>query len=177
MPYVYHRVPSSPVGQMLEPLNRLKETQPELYAQHTRKYQGREWLLQRQIERLGCLWNDVIHTSPVPPQRVYAALRQAGWQKRFPTAWYRIDVVTMGFSEANTVIYYSGSHPSQARFEPFAIEKLADMDTLPAATFAYYRQQIEAGAAPLLFHQVPHILHRGALPIDALETIRVDVVS
>jgi hypothetical protein len=177
MPFVYHRVPNSPVGDAIYPLNRLKQTQPALYEQQVRKYEGREWLLERRVDLLDCLWNDVVHTSPVHPQQVYEALMQAGWDKRFPASWYRIDVAALGFSADNTVIYHSGSQPSEARFEPFTVEKLAAMTAMPDATLAYYQEQIAIGKQPLLFHCVPHILHCGALPIAALELIELDITS
>ncbi len=72
--FVYHRVPDSLAGEFLCPLNMLRDTQPELYAQHIRKYEGREFVLSQTVPNLGCLWNDVLHFSPVHPKLIVEAM-------------------------------------------------------------------------------------------------------
>lgn len=46
---IYHLVPSNLAGSILYPLNRLKETFPEVAVTHVKKYEGREGLLNRRI--------------------------------------------------------------------------------------------------------------------------------
>lgn len=77
--YLYHKVPPDFVGPILYPLNRLKQRLPDVYARQVKKYQGREAVLKRRIPHLNCLWNDVLHFSPVHPTQCRAALQAAGF--------------------------------------------------------------------------------------------------
>ena len=48
----------------------MKDQHPAVYEEHVKKYKGRERLLRREIPLLNCLWNDVLHISPIHPQLV-----------------------------------------------------------------------------------------------------------
>lgn len=76
--FVYHRKSKNFVGDTIFPLNHLPF--PEVKTREQKKYQGRESLLETKIPPLDCLWNDVIHCTPVHPSIVYSALREAGFQ-------------------------------------------------------------------------------------------------
>jgi hypothetical protein len=65
-------------GDLLIPLNTLKATHPEAYSEHVKKYKGREELLQKNIPILNCLWNDVLHISPINPQILLDTWRSEG---------------------------------------------------------------------------------------------------
>ncbi len=179
--YVYHRKPSKFVGHILYPLNQLKSDFPDIYAHEADKYKGREMLLEMSIPILNCLWNDVLHFTPVHPAEVFKYLHQAGgvsdpdiWKKR---EWLKVDVHKMGFTAHNTVIYknqqkgYFGEPFPASDFTPFDATLLATYRNLPQATKVYYRQQKEAGKRPLMYVAVPHILHLGTLDIREVELI------
>jgi hypothetical protein len=68
--FVYHFKPKNMVGDLLIPLNQLRDKHPMTYAEHVTKYKGREKLLEKTIPLLNCLWNDVLHISPIHPQIV-----------------------------------------------------------------------------------------------------------
>ncbi len=68
MIYLYHSVPKNLQGNILYPLNTLKEKHPEIYEQQVSKYVGREHMTQQRIPILDCLWNDVLHFSAVNPK-------------------------------------------------------------------------------------------------------------
>ena len=51
MVYLYHRVPENLIGETLYPLNELKTLYPDVYAEHVKKYEGREEKMDR---RRGC---------------------------------------------------------------------------------------------------------------------------
>lgn len=63
--YVYHFKRKNMVGSKLIPLNKLKNIYPDIYKEHVKKYVGREKLLTKNIPLLDCLWNDVLHLSPI----------------------------------------------------------------------------------------------------------------
>ncbi|MBI2087070.1 MAG: hypothetical protein HYT69_02770 [Candidatus Zambryskibacteria bacterium] len=68
MEYLYHQIPKNMFGTLLYPLNVLKETHPEIYAEHAKKYVGREQLLTATVPPLNCLWNDVLHFTAIAPR-------------------------------------------------------------------------------------------------------------
>jgi hypothetical protein len=77
--YVYHRVPPDLRGTVLYPLNRLADVHPDLYEELQQNYATRRDIAALRIPPLGnCLWNDVLHFSPVHPARIQAALADAG---------------------------------------------------------------------------------------------------
>lgn len=74
--FVYHFKPKEMKGSALIPLNKLQNIHPEVYAEQVKKYKGREILLQKRTPILDCLWNDVLHLSPVNPQIILDTWRQ-----------------------------------------------------------------------------------------------------
>jgi hypothetical protein len=176
MNFVYHLVPENLCSTVLYPLNQLKIQLPTIYAIEVKKYSGRLALLKRKIPQLDCMWNDVLHFSPVPPEKIQAALQQAGFQ---PPAykWFEIDPRACNFTSANTVIYLS---PSQDRndfitresdFEPFSLERLSQLTEMPPASIEYYKHVKVQGGRPLLFHHIPHVLFLGCLETGSLKVI------
>ncbi|MGF1569371.1 MAG: hypothetical protein ACFCVD_15100 [Nodosilinea sp.] len=174
--YLYHRIPANLTGLELYPLNTLKQILPAIYAVHAAKYIGREILTQQIILPLGCLWNDVLHFSPVHPNLIYQGLVAAGF-KSDSTQWFRADPIALNFNARNTVIYLNSpkdyldfSKPVDI-FRPFNYASLAELSELPEATLTYYQMSQKAGKSPLLFHQIPHVLYRGSLHLNDLTVI------
>lgn len=178
MSYLYHLVPQPLIGYTLHLLNVLKQHAPEACAIHIKKYQGREELLRRCIPFLNCLWNDVLHLSPVPPTIIRDALVQAGFEWH-PRAWFRVDPVKIGFSEQNAAIYLYSPRAwgdfaiSETDFKPFSCAALREFTQIPAASVEYYRIAKEQGERPFLFHRIPHILYRGSIALDRVQIINV----
>lgn len=177
---LYHLLPEPVVGDKLLPLNRLAEAHPEAAARHRAKRQGREALLRRPVPPLGCLWNDVLHLSPVHPARVREALLAVGhrWPERGrPVAV--VDPERVGMSGENTVLWLSPPGPRPLGeadpddFAPFDLTALQRHRAVPPQTWGHYRAFRERAARPFLFHGIAHVLHRGAIPLGAVDTIRV----
>ncbi len=181
MPVFYHRVPTALRGERLYPLNQLRDIYPDLYAAEVEKYSTRRYLLDERVPGLGCLWNDVLHLSPVSPADIRDAFLGAGllWRS---TDWFVIDPAQnpaqLDFTEENTIIY---THATQCRhlsdavadFKPYTLSAAAEFSTLPPAAIAYYRRGDHGPKGPLVFSDVPHILHCGSLPIKDLSRIRI----
>lgn len=176
--YVYHRVPNKISGQILYPLNRLKAIYPELYAATVKHYAGREWVMQMRIPILDCLWNDVLHFSPVHPTKIRDGLVAAGFSRKTRT-YFEIDPEQIGFNSENAVIFWHKLYrPDQrqlpaADFEPFYLESLARLTEVPQATIAYYRESRLRGQSTLTYLYVPHILFKGTIDVRALNIIEV----
>ena len=180
MERLYHLMPEPLVGDALLSFNRLAETHPEAAARHRAKYAGREAFLARPMPPLGCLWNDVIHLSPVHPMLVRDALLKTG--HRWPRAGRPVAVVDterIGITAQNTALWLSPPGPrplldaAPKDFAPFDLAALARHRAVPPQTWGHYRAFRERAARPFLFHGIAHVLHRGAIPLDAIETIRV----
>lgn len=176
MNYIYHRVPLNRQGSTLYPLNVLKRKLPELYTIHAKKYVGREALTQQIIPPLGCLWNDVLHFSPVHPDLIRQGLATAGAKPK-SMQWFQVDPLALNFNVENAAIY---QYPSKVRgdfaknpedFEAFAPHLLAAIDGLPMATINHYRSSQTTGNPLFLFHRLPHVLYRGSLPIENMTII------
>jgi hypothetical protein len=174
--YVYHRVPPSLRGTVLYPLNQLAGVYPDLFHELRKNYATREDIAALRIPPLGnCLWNDVLHFSPVHPQRLKAALAEAGHE--LPSGWrrfFQVDARLLGKDE--TVIYamqrayYTGQFEIEAASEqigqeclPFDAAALSRFTEVPEATRALYARS-SAGSFPL-FLFVPHVLYKGRLDV------------
>lgn len=175
MQYLYHRVPKDQQGSILEPLNSLKNSNPELYEVKAGKYQGREHIMERRIPILDCLWNDALHFSPVPPAELKAVLLKAGMEDK-EWSFYQID--SSLFQPENTVTYLHKdigriSVPDDKEFVQFNTNDLPELSQIPEATKQYWKDQYTKGAKPLIFLGIPHILYRGTLDTTNLPVVTV----
>ena len=173
---LYHRKSPDFRGSVLYPLNALREVAVDLYERHRAKYAGREEILGQRVPPLNCLWNDVLHFSPVHPARVAELARAHGlvWHE---AEWFEIDPIAAGFTPTNTAVFryadtrLEGSIPDE-EFEPFDTERLARMTDLPASTREYYRSVAPGSSRYFIFVGVPHILHRGQVQVAEARLVR-----
>jgi hypothetical protein len=175
MSYLYHMVPTDQIGTTLYPLNQLRDVQPELYKTKASKYDGREHIMERQILILDCLWNDVLHLSPIPPQELKAALLEAGMPDR-TFSYYQIDPASL--TADDTVLYLHQTTdrvvaPDDSEFVPYDINLLPTLAQIPDWTKQYYAEQYASGQKPLRFLGIPHILHKGTIDTTNLPIVTV----
>lgn len=171
-PYLYHIFKIDLKGNILYPLNQLKQVYPDVYKRQAAKYEGREHLMKQKIPILNCLWNDVVHLSPVHPSQIKSALEDAGCKYRKRKYWC-IDAHSL--KKSDTVIYLYESDKDYAekeyiRYDPADISRYSQ---LPQATKDYYKKCADEEREPLLFHRVPHILYKGTIKVTMLKTIEV----
>ena len=173
---VYHLKPTDMVGEILKPLNTLKNEAPNVYETKVKKYDGREFLLERRIPVLDCLWNDVVHMSPVPPDEWKQVLLEAGMQDKKYT-FYKIDCSEL--NQSNLAIYWFKrverfrKDMSPDEFTAFSPESLETIRTVPQASRDYFKDTYDSGAKPLLFLGIPHILYKGEIDVSRAETITI----
>jgi hypothetical protein len=176
--YVYHWVPVDLLGDVLYPLNQLKSLYPSLYVTKAAKYQNREAVMQARLPLLDCLWNDVLHFSPVHPSKVQEALAEAGFGRKL-RRYYEVDPLAKGFNATNTVVFLHQRlnlekfELEAADFRAFNPTELSTLGEIPDATRTYYRQMFEQGKRPLVYLYVPHILYQGRLDISDVNIIEV----
>jgi hypothetical protein len=134
--------------------------------------------MQARIPLLGCLWNDVLHFSPVHPSKVQEALTQAGFERKM-RRYYEVDPVAKGFNATNAVVFLhqqinlENFALQEADFRAFDPAELSSLGEIPTATRAYYRKMFQQGKRPLVYLYVPHILYQGTLDISDVNIIEV----
>ena len=176
--FVYHRVPEDLKGHILYPLNQLKSVYPSLYATKAASYQNRQAVTQARLPLLDCLWNDVLHFSPVHPSKVQQALVEAGFARK-RRRYFEVDPLEKGFSVTNAVIFLHQRvnlekfQLEEADFRVFDLAKLSSLGEMPEATVTYYREMFEQGKHPLVYLYVPHILYQGRLDIGDVKVMEV----
>jgi len=168
--HLYHQVPEEMRGDVLHPLNTLKDVHPDIYASEVAKYKGREEVMEQVIPGLNAKWNDVVHLSAVHPQELHSALREAGVSDLRPFNAFEIDPEVHGMTAENTIVYIPkiGGEGIFVEFDP---RKLSGYSRIPEATKEYYRRMVATGSKPLIFLGVPHIFHKG--PLDVSKARRV----
>ncbi|MBK6505924.1 MAG: hypothetical protein IPG02_09690 [Ignavibacteria bacterium] len=176
MIFLYHRAPINLRGNILYPLNELKDIYSDIYEHHLIKYVGREQLLKHQIPILGCLWNDVLHFSAVHPGEIKKSLIEAGDKKEFKLRYFQVDPKLLK-SESTIVYLYAHADVrdklNEVNFVSYAPDEAAKYSSMPQATKDYYKETIEKGGRPLLYHRIPHILYKGNLDITDLPVISI----
>jgi len=172
--FLYHRKRADMQGNILYPLNTLKDIHPELFNELVRKYGGREWILTGKIPKLDCLWNDVIHMTAVSPFDIRDALLEAGHElKNFK--WFKIPVESL--DPKNLIVYLYKEKmvgkktidPSE--FEDFDMNKMEEYGEIGDGTKKYFKEKIQNNEDPMMFHMIPHILYKGTIDISNIELI------
>ncbi len=174
---VYHMVPKNLVGSTLYPLNGLRETMPAVYAEHVRKYEGREHLLARRLDLWDCLWNDAVQCAPVHPHKVMAAIREAGFAVKRSQRWFVIPVERLSSPLAiyHTQQSHTGPLPSDAVKE-ITTSDYRELDDVPPETKAWYAELKRDGLKMRgIFHRCPHVLTKA--PIDITDCPIIDWID
>lgn len=176
MNHLYHSVPKDLEGSILYPLNSLKDKFPDIYKREVDKYIGREYVREQRIPILNCLWNDVLHFSAVNPRDIKKALIEAGRNPDFTLEYYEIDPKSI---EPQNAIVYLYSHIDQREkmsaenFIQYHPDEMAKFASIPQSTREYYKEIIDSGRRPLLYHGISHILFKGTIDITSLPVITV----
>ena len=182
--FLYHICPLDMRGEVLYPLNRLRDSAPDVYELQVAKYAGRERVLEFRIPLLEVLWNDVIHLSPIHPRRLAQAWTDAGltspsgWRRRFfrlpveriaglPAVWFASESMWVNNSPYEEVPLA----PPANEFTWFDPHEYRELQATPVAYPEYLRAQIELGRRPLLFPKIPHILVEGEIDTTGLDMV------
>ena len=176
MAYLYHSVPRNLNGNILYPLNVLKQKHPDIYEQQVSKYAGREQLLKHRIPILDCLWNDVLHFSAVNPKEIKQALIEAGGNPDIIMRYYQVDPKLIPPKNAIVYLYAHTDIEdklNETNFVSYNPDEAAKYSSMPQATKDYYREMIDNGGRPLLYHRIPHILYKGTLEITDVTIVSV----
>jgi hypothetical protein len=174
---LYHLVPEELSGTKLYPLNQLKSISPWAYAKAVSKYAGREHVTQIVIPVFECLWNDVVFLSPVHPEKITKARRQAGLAADYnkKKEWFVLDSDVL--DQSQTLLYRHRPQwlinlaTDKAEYIPFVEisqgekSRLAEMPEGALWSIRKFRE----GA----FFQsyIPHVLYKGAIDVAGAEIV------
>jgi hypothetical protein len=172
---VYHWVPDAMVGSKLYPLNDLEHREPDVWRRERAKYDGRMHVLEVPVPPLECLWNDVLHFSPVHPAGIIAALNAVGLQ---PSRRRAFVVDAADLDPERAVIFLNrrdsvGERVDAEQWRPFDPALLPELSKLTEPALRYYRNCAAQGTRPLLYGYLPHVLFRGPLETRGLPVLEV----
>jgi hypothetical protein len=172
--FIWHRRTNKFTGETIYPLNQLRELHPELAMHAQQKYVGREFLLEKRIEPLNCLWNDVIHLSPMHPQKAYAKLRELGMS--IPeTNFFEIPVASL--DPRNAILLKTHNRPTPVidatDFLEFNIKNLEQQTEFPQVTLEHYKDFLAKGRSPFVFVGIVHVLYRGPISVVGVNIIKI----
>ena len=174
--YLYHKVPKNFTGNILYPLNQLKDIYPDLYEFQASKYAGREHVMEHKIPPLDCLWNDVLQFGAVHPKEIFDELKKYD-DKKIAPKYFKIPAELLEKEKTAVYLYehkiIDGKLNTKdfVEFDPSDVEKYSIM---PQATKDYYKKSYNNNQKPLLWHKIPHILYKGTIDVDGVEVVGVD---
>lgn len=169
--FLYHKVPDGMKGEVLFPLNSMKDSYPELFEQAVSKYMGRMKVMQKVIPGLNCLWNDVIHLTAVPPAKLKEALVGAGMPSSKILEFYQIDPDLLSPEDTIVYLYLDDNVETQGNFTPFVASEIAQYSKIPQATLDHYKATTRENR--FVHYRVPHILFKGTIDVSNCPIVRV----
>ncbi len=179
MNYIYHRVPNNLKGDVLYPLNTLKDIYPDIYDVEAGKYIGREHVPKQRIPLFeDALWNDVIFFVAVNPNKVYEARREAGWPDLKPQKYFKIDPRNLDQSKLGIFLFQTDANPknyTDNNFMSYSDKSLNNITEVPDSTKEYFKKEFKAGEShiKLFYRYIPHVLYYGEINIANTEIITV----
>lgn len=163
-------IPDKLAGDTLYPLNTLRGLHPELYTEQRLKYSNRPHVPESYIEPLDCAWGDVVFLTPVHPRNVFQTLREAGFEKPQRTGFFEIDADLL--DQSLTTIWLGHAHERKTlSYLPYETSRLEDLQSVSDYTRGYYKVCKESHQRPLLWHGLPHVLHKGEIQISTSRRI------
>lgn len=177
--YIYHFKPKGMFGDRLIPLNRLREKHPAVYDEHIKKYKGREHLLQETIPLLNCLWNDVLHISPINPQVIIDTWRSEGLYQHAGVPEilevYKIPVDLL--DEEATVCYqsfnfdFNSYDPELDKLWHFQKSSFIEQTEVDPKQLEIWKSDLKNGRRLFWYSHTKHILARQELDTRLCELI------
>jgi hypothetical protein len=177
MQAMYHMHPPQMVGEVLYPLNTLRQLHPGIYTREIAKYQdhpSRFNLPRLHIPKLNCLWNDVVQCSPIHPHLLYLALRERGLlPAQHSRTFFQIPVSSLGDTPL-AIVSSSGDPTIPLREEEVQLidhTTYRELDIVPAQALEWYDHLARQKKLFGLFMGVPHVMVQGPIVIHQAREI------
>lgn len=159
-------------GDAIIPLSQMRTRFPDLYELNARKYAARPDVMDLPVEPLQCTWSDVVFLSPVHPAPLFAALRvtRDDGRARVPQPWtldaWRLDPARTVIRLMRHGIDGHYADPADEHdYLPFTTAGLRAVNRVTVAAIERL-ESLEPGDPALPWVDVPHVLHRGCIPVD-----------
>jgi hypothetical protein len=166
---LFHTAIKDPRGDELLPLAGLREQHPDLYARHLAKYAGREGRLRERVIPLDCAWTDVVFLSPVDSSLLFDAMRSSG--RRVPeTRMWTLDAAQLDPRRCCVRLMRltrgrrSADPGDEDDYLPLTTATLRAVSQVTERALTRLRT-LAPGEPALPWGDVPHILHRGPVPL------------
>jgi hypothetical protein len=174
MAFIYHRVPEHMDGNILYPLNELKERNPDLYLAHQKHHEFQPRVLEGSIPKLGCFWDDVLHFTALSPTQIMATLQKLGYTIK--PKYYEIDAGKLSLDK--TIVFTNrpreeGAPIKVTDFIPFIPGEVGKLAYIPEEASAQERKHIPTADEFLLNYRAPYILYKGSLSVEGTKIIEV----
>jgi len=173
MTYIYHGVPENMKGSKLIPLSEMMEIDPKLQAEYLKKYKGREEILDRKIQLLNCLWNDVVQLLPIHPRHLFELQKELGLIDEIPN--YRYFKIDSNMLDSEKTVVYFKTAPGDENVIVKWVEDvdLSSLHQVPPATVHYYQNMVGTDQPVFNYQFVPHIIHKGVIDVSNAEIINL----
>ena len=179
--YVYHFKRKNMWGDKLIPLNSLKSMNPSLYEEHVKKYKGREKLLLKEISLLNCLWNDVIHLSPINPQIILNFFKDHDLvsENRLNASIEVYKIPVKKLKEERTICFQSFNFspknfdPSKNKFWKFEHQNYQELNDVSDEQKKVWKSDHQNGRELLWYSHTMHILTKDSIEISDCEIFSI----
>lgn len=159
-------------GDDILPLNQLRVHYPDLYEREISKYSARPGTIHNLVYPLDCHWADVVFLSPVHPAPIFEALQASGRIGPVVIDYWTLDAELL--DPASTCILMKRHDPElrpqpPEDFIPYSPETVASLST-PTERALERLRTLNATEPLYPWADIPHILHRGPIPVRAFRT-------
>lgn len=167
--YVYHHVPQNQIGDIIYPLNQLKDTFPDIFRKQSAKYDN---IQEKDVEILGFgYWNDCINLMPVNPGLVKKELEKYGHDTNWQWLFYKIDTKQLNNSKLILMVTTDKSGTLERDFLPFTKENFDKYCHIGEATRAIFQKAKDNYEQPNTFARIPHVLYKDSINTKGLEIV------
>lgn len=173
MPFIYHKKPEQMIGNVLYPLNILKDVDERAYKNAIAKYKSREDLMKEKIPKLNCFWNDVLHCISLHPNLIFDKMKEVGLN---PPAceWYKIDIKQIKTTSLALYTFDSDSPMKipENEIKIMTIDEYREITAVPEKAKSWYRKLAkDGGKIKLPFRFIPHVFVKGTIDITDTEIL------
>lgn len=167
------------MGKTLYPLNVLKHEIPEAASNHLLKYHGREWALGKEIPILNCLWNDVLHLSPVSPQIILDTMKEESlYESGNEPKEIEVFKIPVDLIDCDRAVCFQSYNfdiesfdPELDKFEQFSRDVYQEQVQVYPNQIKTWKSDKAAGRRLFWFSHTMHILIKQTIDIDKCELI------
>jgi hypothetical protein len=158
----------------------LKAHLPEVYVAQIKKYEGRERLLEKKIPVLDCLWNDVLHLSPLNPQVVLDCWKQNGLYEyargsKGPVSVFKIPAESVNWSEAicfqSFNLDFFHYNPEHDKYWKIGSDGYVEQSMVNSMQIEAWKADQTAGRRLLWFSHSMHVLVHHEIDIASCKII------